>query len=84
MRTRRRGRRSYRVDKTDRYMRVRIVNPKKGAKKRTLTFSEEKGYKAVRQKLRGKPWETQAILIERRQGRTETFAKKKAKELAEE
>jgi len=69
------------VHETKRYYRVRQRQPKKGAKIRTLTLSEMKGYKAVRQKPKGKKWETQAVLIEKRPGRTKAFAKRKAKEL---
>jgi hypothetical protein len=71
----------YKVHETDRYFRVRIKNPKKHATKRTLTFSEKKGYKAVRQKPKGKTWETQSVLIEKKAGRTPEFALKKAQEL---
>lgn len=75
------GRGVGKVHETSRYFRVRIRNPKKNARKRTLTFSEEKGFKAVRQKPAGKPWETQSVLIEKQPGRTREFALKKAEEL---
>jgi len=69
------------VHTTERFHRVRIRQPKKDAKIRTLTLSETKGYKLIRQKPKGKPYETQSVLIERRARRTKAFAKKKAMEL---
>jgi hypothetical protein len=69
-----------RASGSGRYYRVRQRKPAKGVKTGTLTYSKKKGYKAVRQKIGGK-WVTQSVLIEKRKGRSEKFAEKKAKEL---
>jgi hypothetical protein len=71
------------VHETERYYRMRIKQPKTDATKRLLTLSEQKGFKAVRQKPKGKDWETQSILIEKRKGRTPEWAIEKAKELVD-